>query len=260
MSIVRKYLRQTCLLKHGESLASKNKLVVSRFMGNIPSSNEYDPDSHVHFRANGRPHPLNAKPERVGDHTGMQQNHIWTKEELDERMSTLYRHDPKTFADRVVNKLMYGLYHSFNFVTGYDPVDPGVKAMEWRLIMLESIAGVPGFVAAGFRHFRSLRQLKRDYGWIPTLLEEAENERMHLLICLSTFQANTLTRYIVIGAQYVMVPFLMSMYLINPKSLHRFVGYLEETGKPCQHIPIFLELTYIFLVSLLYLCKCDQAY
>ena len=31
------------------------------------------------------------------------------------------------------------------------------------------------------RHFQSLRNLERDYGWIHTLLEDAENERMHLI-------------------------------------------------------------------------------
>merc|ERR1712017_60087 len=71
----------------------------------------------------------------------------------------------------------------FNFVTGYDPVDPSPRSVAWRLIILESFAGVPGFVAAGFRHFYSLRTLKRDHGAIYTFLEEAENERMHLLVC-----------------------------------------------------------------------------
>jgi len=54
---------------------------------------------------------------------------------------------------------------------------------EWlrRIILLESIAGVPGMVGGTLRHLRSLRLLRRDGGWIHTLLEEAENERMHLL-------------------------------------------------------------------------------
>ena len=115
---------------------------------------------------------------------------------------------------------MYGMYHTFNFLTGYTQTNPSVQSIEWRLIVLESVAGVPGFVAAGkcesfthqinefsryfgikydisclfnnagFRHFRSLRTLKRDHGWIATLLEEAENERMHLLLCLNKFEAS----------------------------------------------------------------------
>ena len=125
---------------------------------------------------------------------------------------------------------MYGFYHSFNFITGYNAENPSVKAIEWRLIVLESFAGVPGFVAAGFRHFRSLRALKRDHGWIATLLEEAENERMHLLLCLHTFKANPLTRAMVIAVQMVMTPFLMGLYLVHPRSVHRLVGYLEETA------------------------------
>jgi ubiquinol oxidase len=61
---------------------------------------------------------------------------------------------------------MYGMYHSFNFITGYKADNPSVKSIEWRLIILESVAGVPGFVAAGFRHFRSLRTLQRDHGYV----------------------------------------------------------------------------------------------
>jgi Alternative oxidase len=125
---------------------------------------------------------------------------------------------------------MYGMYYTFNFMTGYRAVDPTVKSIEWRLIVLESIAGVPGFVAAAFRHFRSLRTLSRDYGWIPTLLEEAENERMHLLICLNMFEANFATRLLVVTAQTVMAPLLAFIYLIKPAAMHRFVGYLEETA------------------------------
>lgn len=53
-----------------------------------------------------------------------------------------------------------------------------------RVVFLETVAGVPGFVAAMHRHLRSLRGLKRNQGWIHTLLEEAENERMHLLTFL----------------------------------------------------------------------------
>eukprot|EP00468_Gymnochlora_sp_CCMP2014_P012723 CAMPEP_0167766514 /NCGR_PEP_ID=MMETSP0110_2-20121227/15393_1 /TAXON_ID=629695 /ORGANISM="Gymnochlora sp., Strain CCMP2014" /LENGTH=191 /DNA_ID=CAMNT_0007654563 /DNA_START=492 /DNA_END=1067 /DNA_ORIENTATION=- len=96
--------------------------------------------------------------------------------------------------------------------------------------MLESVAGCPGMVAAAVRHFRSLRTLRRDHGWIHTLLEEAENERMHLLVCMKTFDVGLGTRLAVMFGQYVFVGFLSLTYLIQPKALHRFVGYLEETA------------------------------
>ena len=122
------------------------------------------------------------------------------------------------------------MYHSFNFMTGYEHGNPSVRSIEWRLLILESIAGVPGFVAAGFRHFKSLRTLQRDHGWISTLLEEAENERMHLLVCLKMFHASYITRALVVAAQMTITPFLMGVYLVNPRAMHRFVGYLEETA------------------------------
>ena len=36
-------------------------------------------------------------------------------------------------------------------------------------------------VAGMLRHLRSLRMMQKDQGWINTLLQEAENERMHLV-------------------------------------------------------------------------------
>ena len=37
-------------------------------------------------------------------------------------------------------------------------------------MFLETLAAVPGMVAAMTRHLHSLRRLQRDYGWIHTLL------------------------------------------------------------------------------------------
>jgi hypothetical protein len=245
------HLRPVFKNLQSKQFIARSVLLNRSFVSSRPvlSVDELDVKTHIHFRASPRPHPLHAKPDfdpakyyddNIGDHTGRQQNHIWSLEEIDEKMNNLYRHKPQTMADTFMNKLMYGLYHTFNFFTGYVPTNPSVRAIQWRLILLESIAGVPGFVAGGFRHFRSLRKLQPDHGWIHTLLEEAENERMHLLICLNMFQANKITRFLVIAAQYGMTPFLMTTYLIHPKSMHRFVGYLEETGNK-------FSLTYLFL-------------
>ena len=65
---------------------------------------------------------------------------------------------------------------------------------EWlfRFIFLETVAGIPGMVAGMLRHMHSLRLLRHDNGWIHTLLEEAENERMHLMTFLNMKQPSIL--------------------------------------------------------------------
>lgn len=47
---------------------------------------------------------------------------------------------------------------------------------------------------AGYRHFRSLRNMQYDGGRIYTHLEEAENERMHLIACMQIFEASFLEK------------------------------------------------------------------
>jgi len=150
---------------------------------------------------------------------------------VQERMRTSgLKHVPQRASDVVLQQMVRLAYHSFNAATGYRHDDPPTKAIGYRLIILESIAGVPGMLGGMFRHFRSLRQLERDHGFIFTLLEEAENERMHLLVCMRFFEAGPLTRVVVQAGQVVLTPFLAGMYLIRPQLLHRFVGYLEETA------------------------------
>ena len=97
-----------------------------------------------------------------------------------------------------------------------------------RFIFLESIAGVPGMVGAMLRHLHSLRKLRRDNGWIETLLEEAYNERMHLLTFLKLRQPGWFMRFMILGAQGVFFNGFFVSYLISPRTCHRFVGYLEE--------------------------------
>jgi hypothetical protein len=51
------------------------------------------------------------------------------------------------------------------------------------------------------RHLRSLRRMDHDHGWIHTLLEEAENERMHLLTFIRLKQPGPLFRLSVVATQ-----------------------------------------------------------
>jgi len=97
-----------------------------------------------------------------------------------------------------------------------------------RNIFLESVAGVPGMVAGMLRHLRSMRLMKRDNGWMETLLEESYNERMHLLIFLKMAEPGWFMRLMVLGAQGVFFNGFFLAYLVSPRICHRFVGYLEE--------------------------------
>lgn len=184
----------------------------------------------VHFRATNNKHPLDAKPREHRTWDNPTQNYIWTDEELDEVLSSEPVYIPVTNWDHVTHGLVRFCYRFFNFISGYDYDNPTLKSLELRVIFLESVAGIPGMVAAQHRHFRSLRTMERDYGWIHTLLEEAENERMHLLTFMQMFEPSWGLRMMVqLGQFAVAVPYI-ALYVTNPKAAHRFVGYLEETA------------------------------
>jgi ubiquinol oxidase len=104
------------------------------------------------------------------------------------------------------------------------------KKYDHHAVTLETVAAVPGFVAAMHRHMRSLRRMKRDHGWIDVLLEESTNERMHLLIWMQHTKPNQVERLFVLFAQALYITFYSTMYVVSPQTAHRTVGYLEEAA------------------------------
>lgn len=97
-----------------------------------------------------------------------------------------------------------------------------------RAVVLETVAAVPGMVGGSLQHLRALRRMKSDHGWIRTLLDEAENERMHLMTFIHVTQPSHLERLLVLLVQGGFYSFFFLLYLISPKTAHRVVGYLEE--------------------------------
>ena len=97
-----------------------------------------------------------------------------------------------------------------------------------RAIVLETVAAVPGMVGGMMNHLRALRRLQDDRGWIKTLLEEAENERMHLMTFIEVAQPNWAERAIVLIAQGIFFNAFFLLYLFSPKTAHRMIGYFEE--------------------------------
>jgi ubiquinol oxidase len=97
-----------------------------------------------------------------------------------------------------------------------------------RAVVLETVAGVPGMVGGTLQHLKSLRHMKNDEGWIKTLLDEAENERMHLMTFIEIAKPNLLERFLIILAQGIFYNLFFLLYLISSKTAHRLVGYFEE--------------------------------
>jgi hypothetical protein len=134
---------------------------------------------------------------------------------------------PETIGDRVAYNAVKAVRYVFDVSTGWHGEITPSKVMN-RTIYLETIAAVPGMVAAIIRHFKSLRTMQRDGGMIQMFLDEANNERMHLLTFVRMKNPNTLFRAAVIGGQFGFGTVFLLAYMISPNFCHRFVGYVEE--------------------------------
>jgi len=143
----------------------------------------------------------------------------YTSEEL-QKMDLKVHRSTRTIHDKIAWNLVKGLrvLSDFFFKDRYLN----------RAVVLETVAAVPGMVAGMFRHLLSLRRMERSYGWINTLLAEAENERMHLLTWMHVVQPTPLERFFVISSQAVYFVTFSILYIVSPKTAHRFTGYLEE--------------------------------
>ncbi|CAM0904635.1 unnamed protein product [Alopecurus aequalis] len=144
----------------------------------------------------------------------------WDAYEADVSIDLTKHHQPTTLGDKVARWT--------------------VKAMRWptdiffqrrygcRAMMLETVAAVPGMVAGAVLHLRSLRRFEQSGGWIRALLEEAENERMHLMTFMEVSQPRWHERALVVAVQGVFFHAYLATYLLSPRVAHRMVGYLEE--------------------------------
>ena len=100
---------------------------------------------------------------------------------------------PKTLQDRLAYNAVKGVRLVFDLATGWNGEITPTKVLN-RTIFLETIAAVPGMVAAIVRHFKSLRTFQRDGGMMQMFLDEANNERMHLLTFVRMKDPNFLFR------------------------------------------------------------------
>ncbi len=129
-------------------------------------------------------------------------------------------HTPKDLSDRVALAITRSLrfFADVFFARRYGH----------RAVVLETVAAVPGMVGGALQHLRSLRRLESDRGWVRTLLDEAENERMHLMTFTHIARPSALERLLIVLAQGVFYNCFFLLYLISPRTAHRVTGYFEE--------------------------------
>ena len=84
-----------------------------------------------------------------------------------------------------------------------------------RAIVLETVAAVPGMVGATLTHLRCLRNMCDDRGWIRTLMEEAENERMHLMTFIQVAKPTLFERCVILGVQWMFYLAFFALYLVS---------------------------------------------
>lgn len=133
---------------------------------------------------------------------------------------TNVHHDPTGLSDRVA--LGFTKFLRFCADTFF------AKRYGHRAIVLETVAAVPGMVGGTIQHLNSLRRMVDDDGWIRTLMEEAENERMHLMTFVQIAQPTTFERVAIMVAQWIFYVGFFLLYLISSRTAHRVVGYFEE--------------------------------
>ncbi len=74
------------IIRHGSS--SSDLLKTNKHLNekHVQAAQEYELHAH-----------------KAADHLGRQQNHIWDREEINERLTTLYQHKPQTLSDKFMN-------------------------------------------------------------------------------------------------------------------------------------------------------------
>jgi ubiquinol oxidase len=129
-------------------------------------------------------------------------------------------HAPATFGDRVaLRTVKFMRVFADAFFS---------KRYGHRAVVLETVAAVPGMVGGLLQHLKALRHIRDDQGWIRELLEEADNERMHLMTFIQVAQPSRFERAVIMVGQAIFYNAYFWLYLFAPRIAHRIVGYLEE--------------------------------
>ncbi|KAF1916364.1 alternative oxidase-like protein [Ampelomyces quisqualis] len=226
---------------NGSTLGCRSSFIVAQHI-------QLAPTSQRHFSSSPNSPKIKEffeqkQTEKVRKTPAAWEHPVYTEEQMN--AVVVAHRKAETTSDKVALLAVKFMRWGLDFATGYkhekavalNEKDPEAAQRKYgmteekymiRNVFLESIAGVPGMVAGMIRHLHSMRRMKRDNGWIETLLEESYNERMHLLVFMKMQRPGRFMRFMVLAAQGVWCNAMFFAYLISPRIVHRLVGYLEE--------------------------------
>ncbi|WP_236016233.1 alternative oxidase [Brucella endophytica] len=142
---------------------------------------------------------------------------------LDINKLDLVRHrEPATFADRAAARISRMMSAAARALFG--------RRYGGHAIVLETISAVPGMVAATLLHLKCLRRMIDDRGWVRVFMEEAENQRAHLMVFVAIRRPSPLERLLIVLAQGAFYNAFFLLYLLSPRTAHRLAGYLSEAA------------------------------
>jgi Alternative oxidase len=131
-------------------------------------------DRAVHYDQEGKVAADDSKsPLDIGSCAGEYiffKDHGCTQEELQVKQTHIA---PSGIRDRLAFNCVKFVRMGFDAATGWNYGNITSNMILTRTIYLETIAAVPGMVAAIVRHFYSLRNFKRDNGMMQMFLDEA---------------------------------------------------------------------------------------
>ena len=110
-------------------------------------------------------------------------------------------------------------------------------ALTRRTLSKSTVAAVPRMVGATTTHLQRPRRLVNDDGWIRTLREEAENERMHRMTLVGIARPAVPERLLIVLAKWLFYVGFFGRCLVSRRTAHRLVGYFEEEGDPQMVCP-----------------------
>lgn len=138
---------------------------------------------------------------------------------LDTEFETSH-HAPRDWRDRVAFRVVrFMRFFADRFFA---------KRYGHRAVVLETVAAVPGMVGGLLQHLKAIRHIRDDQGWIKELIDEADNERMHLMTFIQIAEPSRFERLLIMLTQAIFYNLYFFLYLFAPRIAHRVVGYLEE--------------------------------